>query len=272
MKYRHYAPKADLVIVEGSAEPVSAKINELAADKIAHGLKTGVICTEETKDRYRCDYIEVVGSRADEDSIARNLFAVLRDFDDLGVDCIYSESFDGPGLGRAIMNRLLKAAAMQVIHINRKGDSRINRILFVSQGATITGPMAEGVAKKLLEGKEIEISCKGLVVLFPEPMNQKAEAVMIGNGIRMDGYLSSPLTAEDMGDATLVLTVDEKRKQTVMDMYPQQKMVYTLSEYAGMEEMFNPYGGELADYGKCYEQLRTMIEKMVMRLGKEGLI
>lgn len=198
MKYRHYAPKADLVVVEGEQALVTARINELVQEKQEHGMRVGVICTEETKDLYNADEIRSAGSRQDEESIARHLFAVLREFDELDVDCIYSESFEGPGLGQAIMNRLLKAAAHQVIHINKRGVSRLNRILFVSNSANIMGPMAEGIARRELEGVNIEVRSRGLVVLFPEPVNQKAEAVMISNGIRMDGYMSKQLTREDM--------------------------------------------------------------------------
>lgn len=100
MKYRHYAPKADLVVVEGEQALVTARINELVQEKQEHGMRVGVICTEETKDLYNADEIRSAGSRQDEESIARHLFAVLREFDELDVDCIYSESFEGPGLDR----------------------------------------------------------------------------------------------------------------------------------------------------------------------------
>ena len=93
MKYRHYAPKADLVVVEGEQALVTARINELVQEKQEHGMRVGVICTEETKDLYNADEIRSAGSRQDEESIARHLYAVLREFDELDVDCIYSESF-----------------------------------------------------------------------------------------------------------------------------------------------------------------------------------
>lgn len=106
MKYRHYAPKAELLIVEGSMERVISYINEQCA---APG-RTGVICTEETRERYPRGDVKCIGSRKDELSIASHLFQVLREFDADGVERIYSESFASPGLGQAIMNRLLKAA------------------------------------------------------------------------------------------------------------------------------------------------------------------
>ena len=117
MKYRHYAPKADLVLVDGEAENVVKKINELVAEKQKNGLKVGVIATDETKDQYQADIVVSIGARADEDAIAQHLYKILREFDDWNVDAIYSESFATPRIGQAIMNRLLKAAGHQVLHV-----------------------------------------------------------------------------------------------------------------------------------------------------------
>lgn len=115
MKYRHYAPKCDLTIVEGSAEDVVRRINELSAEQMSLGRKVGIIATDETRNRYHADDIRDIGSRADDEEIARHLFEVLRDFDEDGVDVAFSESFDTPRMGMAIMNRLLKAAGHHVI-------------------------------------------------------------------------------------------------------------------------------------------------------------
>lgn len=63
-----------------------------------------------------------MGSRADEDSIAHELYRILRDCDELDVDVIFSESFSTPRIGQAIMNRMLKAAGHQVIDTHVKYD------------------------------------------------------------------------------------------------------------------------------------------------------
>lgn len=117
MKYRHYAPKADLTIVEGDMEKVIQKINALAEEKIAGGKKVGIICTEETKNRYPAGMVESIGVRAKQETIAHNLFAVLRDFDDRGAEYIFSEGFAEDHLGQAIMNRMKKAAGYHILHI-----------------------------------------------------------------------------------------------------------------------------------------------------------
>ncbi len=117
MKYRHYAPKGALTIYEGSEEAVVGEINRQVKEKLAEGSRVAVLATEETKSKYTQGEVRSIGSRADEETIAANLFAILRQFDEDGTEYIYSESFDTGRLGQAIMNRLLKAAGYQVIRV-----------------------------------------------------------------------------------------------------------------------------------------------------------
>lgn len=124
MKYRHYAPKANLILVEGAPEHVAAKINKLAAAHIKAGKKVGVIGTEETIGYYGQGAVLCIGGRQEEETIVHNLYKILREFDRLGVDIIYSECFFTLQSGEAVMNRLLKAAGHQVISAgNSGGDS-----------------------------------------------------------------------------------------------------------------------------------------------------
>ena len=122
MKYRHYAPKGELTIVEGEPDEVVAYINGQVRKARENGEKTGVIGTDECAGRYCADVVKSVGSREDEESIARHLFTALREFDDENVERMYSESFDSAGLGQAIMNRLLKAAGHHVVRLKTSID------------------------------------------------------------------------------------------------------------------------------------------------------
>ncbi len=115
MKYRHYAPKGDLAIVEGTREEVVACINSRSAAAMEKGQKTGVICTDETRALYHADSVKSAGSREDEEGIARELFRILREFDDEGMEVMFSEAFPEGGVGQAIMNRLMKAAGHHII-------------------------------------------------------------------------------------------------------------------------------------------------------------
>ncbi len=117
MKYRHYAPKGELTIVQGEAGTVTAYINTQAKEAMASGGKVGVIATEELVGEYCADVVKSVGSRNDEEMIARHLYTILREFDEEQVTIIYSESFDTEDFGQAIMNRLLKAAGHKIVKL-----------------------------------------------------------------------------------------------------------------------------------------------------------
>lgn len=117
MKYRHYAPQADLAIVEGPTEKVISYINQMTAEAQKKGIKIGIIATDETASRYTNGIIRSIGSREEEETIAHHLYEVLRDFDGDGVSAIYSEAFYTPKMGQAIMNRLLKAAGHKIIYV-----------------------------------------------------------------------------------------------------------------------------------------------------------
>lgn len=114
MKYRHYSPNAKLFLFEGKSEDVIRKINTLASENRAKGLKTGVLSSLENKDRYVADVVVNIGSLSCLEEVASKLYDALRKFDEEKVDIIYSESFSEAGMGRAIMNRLKKAASERI--------------------------------------------------------------------------------------------------------------------------------------------------------------
>lgn len=117
MKYRHYAPKGQLTIISGKQENVVKRMNELAEEAAACGKKTGIIATSRNFDLYKADVVKNAGDREDEAAIAKELYRILREFDDEDVEVIYSESFETGGIGQAIMNRLLKAAGHQIEYV-----------------------------------------------------------------------------------------------------------------------------------------------------------
>ena len=115
MKYKHYSPSARVILVTGPGENVINTINEKAEEDADNGLKVGIMATEQTKDSYNCGSVLVVGDRNRPETIGANLFKILRKFDFIGVDVVYSEVFDEDGEGAAIMNRLNKAAGFNYI-------------------------------------------------------------------------------------------------------------------------------------------------------------
>ena len=111
MKYTHYAPNAPVFVVEGSHQFIQQLIDQYENE----GKKVGVITTEEAKNDFRAAKVLACGNRANLQTVAAQLYDVLRQFDTEDVDLILSESFPQTGVGAAIMNRLLKAAGNRVI-------------------------------------------------------------------------------------------------------------------------------------------------------------
>lgn len=117
MKYKHYAPKADMTIYSGAKEKVVARIVQEAQRAFSEGMKVGIVATDETISCYQVGEVRSIGSRGEAGSIARGLYKILRDFDHLQVDIILAESFEDDPMGAAIMNRMKKAAGYAVVRV-----------------------------------------------------------------------------------------------------------------------------------------------------------
>ena len=146
-----------------------------------------------------------------------------------------------------------------------------NRIIFVGQSGSSRAPMGAGILKEFTLNHPIEILARGMVVLFPEPINQKAEAVLISNGINPEGYTSVQLSGEDISKDTLVIVMEQGQRVKVLEQFENavEENVQVLTELVGDElEILNPYGGTLAAYGLCYETLRKSIKKLVKLLNE----
>jgi L-threonylcarbamoyladenylate synthase len=118
MKHKHYAPKAQVILVEGNVEAITAKIQELSQSYMREGKKVGVLGTDETIANYKADVVESLGSRFNLASVAQNLFRLLREVDAQGVDVIVAEGVPSEGLGLAVMNRLRKASGYHIVKAN----------------------------------------------------------------------------------------------------------------------------------------------------------
>lgn len=273
MKYRHYAPKGDLYLVRGSEGDVVRCINKLASAAQEDGKTVGIIATAETKERYRFGTALDVGERSDEEAVAASLYDVLRQFDALEADVIYAEYQGGSGLGMAIENRLLKAASYQVIDAPKPmQSSRRRKIIFVEGHGNARSAMAAALFERLYEGSDMEAVSRGIVVQFPEPLNQKTEAVMVSNGITLEGFVSEQLSNEEIDQDTQLFVMEERQRQQVLAKFPAatEENTHLLSEYVGDElEIMDPYGGTLQTYGICFEVLRATIQKLSDRILEE---
>ncbi len=115
MKHRHYAPKAEVILVEGTVSAVTSKIKELAEKYSLENLKVGILATDETKVCYQTDVVRSLGSRFNLAIVAQNLFRLLREIDAENVDIILAEGVPSEEMGLAVMNRLRKASGYHII-------------------------------------------------------------------------------------------------------------------------------------------------------------
>ena len=128
MKYRHYAPKAEMILFcvveeKGSEDKISKRIAEYLEEE---GLKfleeqIAILCAEESKHLYK-DLVKkkdislkILGRRNEPLSMTHNLFRILRECDEEGIGLILSEGYPEEGIGFALMNRMKKAAGQKII-------------------------------------------------------------------------------------------------------------------------------------------------------------
>lgn len=146
------------------------------------------------------------------------------------------------------------------------------KIIFVSETDTSRGPLAAAITGRALLQTGITVESRGLIVLFPEPMNPKTVAIAASRGIILKDYVSTQLTDEDFGQEVLVLTLDETYKKTVYEEYKNAMNVYTLKEYTGgAGNISDPYGGDLPEYGELYGALEKITDKLtdILMSGRE---
>ena len=147
------------------------------------------------------------------------------------------------------------------------------RLIFVSNSDTCRGPMAEAILKSKFLLSELEVESRGLVVLFPEPVNQKAEAILASHGLTMKDHTAKMLEQEDFDERTLILVMEDALKQRIFQEHENVQNTWQLSEYIKEEtDVTEPVGGSLADYGACYELLDCMISSLVVVLNEEELL
>ena len=137
------------------------------------------------------------------------------------------------------------------------------KLIFVDKNGKIRAPMAKAIFSDIVTEREIEILARGLVVLFPEPMNPKAEAVLVSNGIYLKDYTSQIFNEEEVDSETLVVVMETEQKEKILQLYPQLEDVEVLTELTGDElEVMDPYGAPLPSYGLCFETFSVTIKKL----------
>ena len=117
MKYKHYSPKAEVYIVDGSAEGFAKYVNEKVAERAAEEAAVAALVFDGEEALVNCVTLPF-GAEDDSLGQAEHLFDDLRRADELGVSDIYVRCPSAEGVGLAVMNRLLRAAEFRIIQVD----------------------------------------------------------------------------------------------------------------------------------------------------------
>ena len=147
---------------------------------------------------------------------------------------------------------------------------RYKKILFVCEDNTATSLMAEKICKSMVTDEEVAIESRGMVVLFPEPVNPKTQVVLINHGLSLEeNRTAKMLDVEDVGEDTLILTMTVAQKEKIVRDFPGVTSAFTMLGFIEEEnDMMDPYGGTLVEYEECFATMSRVIKKIVIKLRK----
>lgn len=147
--------------------------------------------------------------------------------------------------------------------------NRFKKIIFVCRDNSCRSPMAELIMKSRTRHKDIEIISRGVTVLFSEPYNPKAAAVLRGRGMILDNRTTVQISEEDLSESSgevLVLALGILEKERLMETFDPSNL-YTVSEFAGeVGEISDPYGKEIEAYVTFEAELEALIDKVDAKL------
>lgn len=135
-----------------------------------------------------------------------------------------------------------------------------DKILFVSKDGTCRAPLAAAALRQYLDGEQIEVDSRGMIVLFPEPYDNQAGELAVRSGVRWTPGYSQEISESDFSDRTLILTMSSLMKNTLYRKYPSAVNVFTLGEFAGEAdaEVKDPSGHGEEALESCFMQIQVL--------------
>ena len=148
---------------------------------------------------------------------------------------------------------------------------KYDKIVFVCTGNTCRSPMAEAIYRGMSVDETMEVCSRGLVVLFPEPSNQKAEMVVQNHNLSLNSHVSTQLKQEDLSGNVLVLAMTFAQKVKIAENFGKIDNLYTMKEYVGEDgDVVDPYGGTVLEYEECFSELSRIIKKSLIKIKEEA--
>ncbi|HCJ09787.1 MAG TPA: hypothetical protein DHW14_01275 [Clostridiales bacterium] len=297
LRHRHYAPRARVILVLPETDrPGEVRAAEAVARAVeaetGSGRRVGVACTAETAARLRARLPASVlvrpwGRRTSPPEVASNLFAVLRDLDREEVEVIVAEGMPESGLGLAINDRLRRAAAAgpevepaRGRRSDPEGGPPGDTILLVCTGNTCRSPMgavilAEHLRRAGLSGLRVESA--GTAAVEGAPASREAVEVMKERGLDLSGHRSRPLTKDLVSQARLILTMEKRHRDAVLEAHPEAAdRVHTLKGFAGTaeeeggEDVADPIGQGPEAYRRAAEEIARAAAGVADRLARKS--
>lgn len=280
LKYKHYSPNADVVILSGDIDTVIETINDSSR-------KAGILLFDEqllvVKKKLSPDVkIISLGSMQSPKEAEARLFDGLRKMDDYGVKVVFAPEIPNTDKWMAVHNRLYRAAGNKVVraaeyhHDDRLYydecdclEDDIKTIAFVCTGNTCRSPMAEGLFNSLVKNLSLPYRAlsAGIFAVSGSLPSENAVEISAENGIDISGHRAVQFNHDIAEKADIILTMSQSHKETLSNFFPNMSdKIYTLPEYIGntaFTEVFDPFGGNIDVYKSCFEVLKVFIKKLI---------
>lgn len=259
LKYTHYSPDAEVVILSGGTDDVYKYIYEQAKTK-----KVVMLTFDEfPKIKEGIEFISL-GSMKKPYEAAHKLFYSLRRADEIGADIIFAPEIPDRDMWSAVRNRLYRAAGEKVLSLST--DKK--RILFVCTGNTCRSPMAEGIFNKIASERGINAIAKSAGIFAAGGQaSENAVSVMKEIGVDINGRKSIQITEEMVRDAELIITMSKTHKEILNSAFTMTDKIKTLAEFVGdTGDITDPFGADIDVYRTCRDLICCMIEKAVNKI------
>lgn len=262
LKYKHYAPNAEVVILSGSFEDAEKYIKMRAKTK-----KVGVLTFDEFPQIEDVQTVSL-GSIKKPSGAAHGLFGALRQMDECGVDIIFAPEISQDGMWMAVQNRLYRAAGEKIIKLENAAKKKV---LFVCTGNTCRSPMAEAIFNAAAENEGLRF-CAESAGIFADgsDVSENSVTVMKEIGVDISGRKSKQITAEMIEESEYVFAITNSHRDILRAMFGNAGKIITLGE--AVSEGINvddPFGKNVEEYRKCRDVIKAMILKLTAKLKNE---